>query len=104
MRHDVPERPVSPCLQSHVPLSGVFLPDSCAGASLTATCTAPHHLAVAELGLGLTLKLRFHHLNRDYGCEAFAEVIRVDFNLGVFEQVVIFGIFLRVEVGRDGSR
>ena len=33
------------------------------------------HLAVAELGLCLTLELRLCHLDSDYGCEALAEVL-----------------------------
>ena len=40
------------------------------------------HLAVAELGLGLALKLRFGHLNRYNGGETLAEVFAGNLYLG----------------------
>ena len=54
-----------------------------------------HDLVVAELRLGLSLKLGLHDLNRDYGGQTLAEVVACDFNLGVLEQVVVLGVFLK---------
>ena len=42
------------------------------------------HLAVAKLGLGLSLKLRFSHLDGDDGSESLAEVLAGDFYFRLF--------------------
>ena len=58
----------------HLGFLGVFLKIVCQSLAyglLYGSC----HLAVAELGLGLTLKLWLGYLNGDYGCESFAEVL-----------------------------
>ena len=55
-----------------------------------------HNLTVAELGLGLTLKLRLHDFHRHDRCQSFAEVIAG--NLHAFELVehlAVLGIFLQ---------
>ena len=54
-----------------------------------------HHLVVSELRLGLPLELWLGHLDRNHGCEAFAEVIALDFYLGLLQQLRVFGIFLQ---------
>ena len=38
--------------------------------------------------------MRFHDLDGDYGRKAFAEVIAVDFNFGILQQIVVFGVLL----------
>ncbi len=53
-----------------------------------------HHLLVAELGLGLSLELRFEHFDRHYGRESLAEVVAGHLDLGFFEYLVVVGIFL----------
>ncbi len=58
---------------------------------------AAHHLGVAELGLGLALKLGLEHFHRDDGREALAEVLGGNLYLGVLEQIVVFGVFLESE-------
>ena len=52
-------------------------------------------LVVAEFGLGLAFELRLHHLYRNHGREAVAEVFGVDFDLGVLEKVVVVGVFFQ---------
>ena len=50
------------------------------------------HFRVAKLGFGLSFELWLHHLYRDYCGKTFAEVVAGDFYLGVFKQVVVFGV------------
>ena len=52
---------------------------SLAHSLLHGTC----HLTIAQFGLGLTLKLRFCHLDGDDGSETLAEVLACHFNLGL---------------------
>ena len=52
-------------------------------------------LGVAQLGLGLSLELGLEHLDRDDGGEALAEVLGLDFNLGLLEHLVVLGILLQ---------
>ena len=52
------------------------------------------NITVAELGLCLTLKLRFGNLYGDYGCQAVAEVLFRKLDLKLVEKMIIVGIFL----------
>ena len=52
----------------------------------------PPDLAVAELGLGLSLKLRFRNLHADHGGQAFACVFARQRELHIAKQVVPHGV------------
>ena len=52
------------------------------------------HLGIAELGLGLSLKLRLCHLDGDDGGEALAEVLAGNLYLGLLQCLGVFGILL----------
>ena len=69
--------------------------ESLAYSLLHGTC----HLAVAELGLCLTLELWLCYLDRDYGCESFAEVFACDFYLRLLNLLrdsrVVVGVSLQ---------
>ena len=54
-----------------------------------------HNFAVSELRLGLSFKLWFLYLDRDYSRQTFTEVIACDFYFGFFQHLVVFGIFLQ---------
>ena len=53
-----------------------------------------HHLAVAQLGLGLPFELRLSHFDRNDSRQAFAEVGRVEVELEFGEQAVLVGVAL----------
>ena len=54
-----------------------------------------HNLVVTELCLGLSFKLRFGHLDGDNCGQTFAEVIAGNLYFGLFQHLVVFGIFLQ---------
>ena len=53
------------------------------------------NLVVAELGFGLTLKLRLRNLHRNYGRQTLAEVVTTDLKLELGEHARIVGILLQ---------
>jgi len=53
-----------------------------------------NHLIVAQLGFGLSLKLRFGYLDGNDSGKAFPEVVAGDFHLDLFQHPGIFGVFL----------
>ena len=59
-----------------------------------------HHLVVSEFCFGLPFKLRFGHFDGDYCGQAFAEVITRNLYFGLFQHLVVLGVFLQ----RTGKR
>ena len=54
-----------------------------------------HHLAVAQLGLGLALELGLGHFHRNDGRQTLTEVRRVEVELQLREQAVLVGVALQ---------
>lgn len=52
------------------------------------------HFGVAQLGLGLTLELRFADLDRDHRGQAFANVVAGEVRVLVFQQLLVFGVLV----------
>ena len=75
--------------------------ESLANSLLYGTC----HLAVAKLGLGLSLELRFCHLDADDGCKSFAEVLTADFDMVLCQLLEFLGaLCLGVSLERTCQR
>ena len=53
------------------------------------------NLIVAKFGLGLALKLRFGHLDRNHSRQTIAEVLFRKLNLELVEKMIVVGIFLQ---------
>ena len=53
-----------------------------------------YNFVIAEFGFGLPLELRLHDFHRDYGCQTFAEVIAGNLDFALFQELVVFSIFL----------
>ena len=82
-------------------LTGMFL--QIGGESLTHSLLhGSCHLAVAQLGLGLSFKLRFGHLDGDNGSESLAEVLTTDFHL-VLDQLLQFLHTLLLGIGLQSA-
>ena len=61
------------------------------------------HLAVAQLGLGLTLELGLGHLDGDDGRQAFAEVVLSHLDLGFLNLLAQLVVFIRIFLQRTSQ-